>query len=84
MFEDPQVRSAVYLNRFLTFEVPHGELPVSLRTWTETRLQPIAAGGLACWHAGNQRPAFLELHEIRLPGLLRLLEIGDQLPGDRQ
>ena len=57
--EQPDVRAALYLNRFQSFEVQWSDLGGEVDESVVRELQPVAAGGLAIWHANKPKPVCL-------------------------
>ncbi len=75
--ELPDVRAAVYLNRFLTFEVQAAERFAKTDPTLAATLQPIAAGGLAVWLASESQPVCLDSIAVDSVALLKVLDRSD-------
>ena len=80
LFVEPKVRAAVYLNRFLAYEIKFEHRNEELNTWVEQNLKPISSGGIACWMAGQKKPVLLTLDELDAGSLVDTLEGLEQDP----
>ena len=76
-FQEPSIRTAVYMNRCLTFTIdrdpPRAE---DLNDWLANNLQELAEGGLAYWVSSEKRPEILLPREITNDSVLELLDGG--------
>lgn len=74
LFEEPSVRAAIYLNRFLAWEIKPEYRNDDLNAWIDKHLQRIADGGVACWTADAKQAVFPGPQEMNAERLVELLE----------
>ena len=74
LFEQPAVRSLVYLNRCLTWQIDRRDQSEEMSEWISKNLGQIANGGLAFWAASDKQPKWLPAHRHTIDSLTGLIE----------
>lgn len=77
VFEDNEVQATVYLNRCLTYRLsPTTVADEDLQEWLARNASDFSEGGIGYWMASERKPEVVDLPDVDVPKIVKLVDGG--------